>query len=63
MCTYDVVGGGHEVVKKQKQSACTEEPHNTGGESIKLSQCPAYGQVTQVEGANVASTSEPVHTV
>ena len=60
MCTYDVVGGGHEVVKKQKQSTCTEELHNTGGESIKLSQCPAYRPVTEVEGANVASTSHNI---
>ena len=66
MCTYDVVGGQYEVVKKQKQ--CTHfPPTNTGGESkdkFDLSQCPAYTQ-PNVGGANetgeytvVASTSD-----
>ena len=64
-CTYDVVGGQYEVVKKQKQrtplQSADEKTHSevhsptttatsTGGESkekFKLSQCPAYGPVTQ----------------
>ena len=67
MCTYDVVGGQYEVVKKQQQPTHSP-PTNTGGGSkdFNLSQCPAYGPVTQpnVGGANetgeyavVASTS------
>ena len=48
-CTYDVVGGQYEVVKKQKQLTHSP-PTNAGGESkdkFNLSQCPAYGPVTQ----------------
>ena len=73
MCTYDVIGGQYEVVKKQKQIAdksIQSPPTNTGGESkekFNLNQCPAYGPVTQqnVGGADetgeyavVASTSQ-----
>ena len=49
MCTYDVVGGQYEV----KQPMATHSPStNTGGETkekFNLSQCPAYGPVTQPE--------------
>ena len=64
-CTYDVIGGQYEVVKKQKQ--LTDEVHspptNAEGKTrdkFNLSQCPAYRPVTQpapeVEGA--AETGE-----
>ena len=49
MCTYGVANGGHEIAK-QKQSTCTDELDNTGGESkekFQLNQCPAYVPVNR----------------
>ena len=72
-CTYDVVGGQYEVVKKQKQhtplqsadekthSEVHSPPTSTGGESkekFKLSQCPAYGPVTQPKVGGADQTGE-----
>ena len=65
MCTYDVIGGQYEVVKKKKQlthelySEMHPPPTNVKGESkekFKLSQCPAYVTQTKVGGADCEET-------
>ena len=43
-CTYDVVGGAYEVIKKSTAGGVSGEV--TGAEEFSLSKCEAYGPVS-----------------